>query len=145
MVDQIIIDAASSTVAAAPELVQANSNPIFQQLLAYSPQAVIFLAGALIIWRAHVNAGSKFNVFDYFSDEKSGKASITRTLQMLAGLTATWIVVKLAVGGTLTTEMFAVYLAALGVSAGWSKYISAKFGSKSQDIVDQPTQEEQTK
>jgi hypothetical protein len=142
MADQIIIDAASSVVASAPELVSVTSNPIFQQALAYAPQGVIFLAGALIIWRAHVNAGSKFNVFDYFSDESSGKASITRTLQMLAGLTATWIVVKLAVAGTLSTEMFGVYLAALGVSAGWSKYISAKFGTKN-DVPATPVVEEQ--
>ena len=141
MSDQVLIDAASSVVASTPELAQVSSNPIFQQLLAYAPQAVIFGVGALIIWRAHVNACSKFNVFDYFSDEISGKASNTRTLQMLAGLTATWIVVKLAVAGTLSNEMFTVYLAALGVSAGWSKYVSAKFAQKQAE----PTSTEEPK
>lgn len=117
---------------------------MFDHLAEYSPQILIFLIGALIIWRAHVNSGSKFYVFDYFTDETSGKASITRTLQMLGGLTATWIVVKMAVLGTITAEIFGIYLAALGVSAAWSKYIGAKYGSIAQ-TPDQSTTEEQPK
>lgn len=95
----------------------------------YLPQIAIFISMIAIIYAAHKSTESKFSVFDYLLDPVNGKASITKTLQVTAGITATWVVVKFAVNGTLTVEMFGVYLAALGVSEAWSKFIGAKYGA----------------
>lgn len=99
----------------------------------YLPQIAIFSMIASILYLGHRNASSKFDVFDYFIDSATGKASITRTLQVLAGLTATWIVAKQSIANTLTTEMFAIYLAAMGISEAWAKFIGAKFTNKDKD------------
>lgn len=126
-----IIQIASEVAASSPEVTLT-----FVAFLAYIPQIVIILAMGLLIYSAHKNAGSKFDVFDYFIDSNTGKASITRSLQVLGGLTSTWIVVKLAVLGTLSTEMFAIYMAALGISEGWSKYIGSKFNKSTSDSTE---------
>lgn len=99
----------------------------------YLPHIVLTIILSIILYNAHKNSESPFNVFDYFVDPATGKTSISRTLQMLAGITSTWVVVKLTVAGSLTTEMFFAYMAAMGISEGWSKYIGAKFTSKDKE------------
>lgn len=99
------------------------------KFLNYLPQIAIFISLIAIIYSAHKSSDSKFSVFDYLIDPATGKASITKTLQVTAGITATWVVVKLAVDNTLTVDMFGVYLAALGVSEAWSRFIGAKYGA----------------
>lgn len=98
------------------------------KFLNYLPQIAIFVSLIAIIYTAH-KSESSFSVFDYLIDPVTKKASITKTLQVTAGLTATWVIVKLAVNNTLTVDMFSVYLAALGVSEAWSKFVGAKYGS----------------
>ena len=100
---------------------------MIQQIISYSPQILIFALLGLIIYKAHKNADSAFNVFDYILDPATRKASISRTGQCLAILTSTWIVAKMSIANTLTVEIFAVYLAALGVSEAWSKFVGAKY------------------
>ena len=99
------------------------------KFLNYLPQMAIFISLIAIIYTAHKSSESKFSVFDYLLDPTTEKASITKTLQVTAGITATWVIVKMAVNNTLTVEMLAVYLAALGVSEAWSKFIGAKYGA----------------
>ena len=101
------------------------------KLLNYLPQIAIFISLIAIIYSAHKSSESKFNIFDYFIDPVTGKASITKSLQITAGLTATWVIVKLAMNNTLTVDMFGVYLAALGVSEAWSRFIGAKYSTPS--------------
>ena len=47
-------------------------------------------------------------------------------------MAATWTIVKEASGNTLTSDMFTIYLAAMGISEGWSKYIGCKYSQPSQ-------------
>lgn len=101
------------------------------KILAYGPNVAILSALALVIFIAHKSKDSTFSAFDYLLDPATGKASITKTLQVIGGLTATWIVIKLAAIGTLSVEMFSVYLAALGISEAWSKFIGAKYSQSS--------------
>jgi hypothetical protein len=51
---------------------------------------------------------------------------------MLAGLTATGIVITFTIGNSLTVEFFSVYLAAMGISEGWAKFVGAKYMNTTQ-------------
>lgn len=95
--------------------------------LSYLPQIAIFISLVAILYSAHKSTESNFNIFDYFIDPATGKASITKTLQLTAGLTATWVIVKLAVNNNLQVDMFTTYMAAMGISEAWSKFIGSKY------------------
>ena len=96
----------------------------------YIPNLTILLVIFGLIYSADRNKGIKFSVFDYFTDQTTKAASIPRTLQTIAGLSATWIVIKESASGHLTDSMFGIYLAAMGISEGWSKFISAKYSNQ---------------
>lgn len=96
------------------------------KILNYLPQIAIFVSLIAILYSAHKSSESKFNVFDYFIDPSNGKASITKSLQVTAGLTATWVIVKLAMSDNLQVDIFATYMAAMGISEGFSRYIGSK-------------------
>ena len=98
------------------------------KIAAYAPHIALLGTVGLGVFLAHRNITSKFNAYDYFIDSSTGKASVPKTLQIVAGLTGTWIVIDMAANKTLTVDFFITYLAALGVSEGWSKFIGAKFG-----------------
>ena len=106
----------------------------FLTLLPYAPHLVLVLIVSVLLYKAHSNAEHKFNIFDYFMDAATGKPSITRSLQLLAGITATWVVVTMTVADKLTYEFFGLYLAAMGISEGWSKLVRAKFSSKTEEV-----------
>jgi len=60
---------------------------------------------------------------------KNGKSvSLTKVLQFIGGLTATWVVVKLTLNSNLTEGLFGVYLAYVGAIEGYSKFVAAKYG-----------------
>lgn len=99
------------------------------KVLNYLPQIAIFVSLIAVLYSAHKSAESKFNVFDYFIDPVTGKASITKTLQVTAGLTATWVIVKFAMTNNLQVDMFATYMAAMGISEAWSKFVGAKYST----------------
>jgi hypothetical protein len=90
---------------------------------------------AIILWRAHVQSNHTFNVFDLLVDEK-GKASKTGLGQLVAIFTGTWVVTKLTVAGTLTEGIFGLYLAAMGLMAGWSKYMGSKSSKDEEAVVE---------
>lgn len=66
---------------------------------------------------------------------KNGKAvSLTKILQLIGGLTATWIMVKLTLTNSLTEGMFGVYLAYVGAIEGYSKFVAAKYNYDEKSI-----------
>ena len=100
---------------------------MFHLLSDYLPNILLVLLVFVTILVAHNTGNHKFSAFDYLMDPATGKASITKTLQIIAGLSATWIVIRMAIQNTLTVELFTVYLGALGVSEAWSKWVGAKY------------------
>ena len=98
----------------------------FASLLPFIPYILMVLMFGFIMYRAHKSSESKFNAYDYLIDPTTGKASISRTLQMTAGATATWTIIKEASMNSLSVEMFLVYLASMGLSEGYAKYITYK-------------------
>jgi hypothetical protein len=68
---------------------------------------------------------------------KDGKAvSLTKVLQLIGGITATWIMVKLTLTGGLTEALFGLYLTYVGAIEGYSKYVGAKYGYKETSVKD---------
>lgn len=106
---------------------------MFDHLIPYIPHIVLTTIIVGILWYAHHNTKHPFNVFDYFMDEATGKPSVTRPLQMIGGLTATWIVVKMTADKSLTEGMFAIYLGAMGLMAAYSKFLGSKTSKDEKD------------
>ena len=68
---------------------------------------------------------------------KNGKSvSLTKVLQLIGGLTATWIMVKLTLTNTLTEGVFGLYLAYVGAIEGYSKFVAAKYGYEEKSVKD---------
>jgi hypothetical protein len=56
------------------------------------------------------------------------EASITKILQIVGGITGTFIVTKLTLQNAMTWDIFAIYLAYVASIDGFSKFILAKYG-----------------
>jgi hypothetical protein len=68
---------------------------------------------------------------------KDGKAvSLTKVLQLIGGLTATWIMIKLTLTGALTESLFGLYLTYVGAIEGYSKFVAAKYGYAEKSVKD---------
>lgn len=55
--------------------------------------------------------------------EPNGTASQTKMMQLIGSITGTFIVIYQTVQGSLMSEVFIAYLAALGLSAGFSRWL----------------------
>jgi len=89
--------------------------------------AFLLFIVVFIIYVIKVSKNSDFNfsLLDLISNP-DGSAYLTRILQFAAGATGTWVVIKLTLAGTLSYDMFGIYLAAMGISEGFTKWIQAK-------------------
>lgn len=66
---------------------------------------------------------------------KDGSAvSLTKVLQLLGGLTATWIMIKLTITGGLTEALFGLYLTYVGAIEGYSKFVAAKYNYNEKSV-----------
>jgi hypothetical protein len=72
-------------------------------------------------------------------DQVTGKVKVstTKVLQLLGGLTATFIVIRLTLQNNINWDMFSIYLAYVASVEGFSKFILAKYGVQS-PIADTP-------
>lgn len=100
------------------------------QLLTYGFLFAI-LAFMFFIYRMSQDNNQKFHWIDLISD-KEGAASLTRILQLAAGITGTWVIIQSTIGKWLTVELFLVYLGAMGISEGYTKFLNAKYTGKAE-------------
>jgi hypothetical protein len=94
---------------------------------------IIFILATLFIfalWRAQCN--KKLDWLDMLTRDGT-KVSTTKILQLIGGVVGTWIVVQLTLKGTLTWDMFAIYLAYVASIDGFSKLLLAKYGVNGSD------------
>ena len=61
------------------------------------------------------------------------KVSTTKILQLIGGAVGTWIIIKVTIQGTLTWDLFAIYLGYVASVDGFSKLIMAKYGAEGSD------------
>ncbi len=74
-----------------------------------------------------------------FSDmiTKDGRSvSLTKVLQLIGGLTSTWIMIKLTLTNGLTEALFGLYLTYVGAIEGYSKFVAAKYNYKESSVKD---------
>lgn len=68
---------------------------------------------------------------------KDGRSvSLTKVLQLVGGVTATWIMVKLTLTGGLTEALFGLYLTYVGAIEGYSKFVAAKYNYNEKSVKD---------
>ena len=95
---------------------------------------VMGLLGILyLFWR--IQADDKLDFADLIT--ANGKSvSLTKVLQLVGGVTGTWVVIKLALANTITGEIFMIYLAYVASIEGFSKFITAKYSYKEGSVRD---------
>jgi hypothetical protein len=86
----------------------------------------LFLVAAVIFYQEQKK--EKLDWTDLITKPGSNIISLTKVLQLVGGMVATWIMVKLTMQGKIGWEMFSIYLAYVASVDGFSKYISAKYG-----------------
>lgn len=66
---------------------------------------------------------------------KDGKSvSLTKVLQLIGGITSTWVIIKLTSSGALSESIFGVYLTYVGAIEGYSKYVAAKYNYSEKSV-----------
>ena len=95
--------------------------------------ALIILLIMLLMIRAAKDPDSNFDWEDLFTstDQATGevKASVTKILQIVGGITGTFVVVKLTLTNSITFDIFAAYLAYVASIEGFSKFMIARYGA----------------
>ena len=93
---------------------------------------LMLLLGILFLfWR--IQCSEKLDFADMIT--KNGKSvSLTKVLQLVGGLTATWIMIKLTLTGGLTESLFGIYLTYVGGVEAYSKFVSAKYGYNEKSV-----------
>lgn len=93
----------------------------------------IILGLILMFWR--IQASKKLDFTDILTFD-GRKVSLTKTMQLIGGLAATWVVIKMGAVGTLSGEVFGLYLLFIGAIEGYAKYVSAKYGYTETSVRD---------
>jgi hypothetical protein len=95
---------------------------------------VAIIAGILVLFY-RIQASDRLDFADMLT--KDGRAvSLTKVLQLVGGMTATWIMIKLTISGSLSETVLGIYLAYVGGIEGYSKFISAKYGYTEKSVKD---------
>lgn len=87
---------------------------------------LMFLSFIVMFWRAQVQKA--LNWIDLIRKPGTREISLTKLIQLIGAMIATWIMVKLTMDNKVTWDLFAIYLAYVGSVEGFSKFITAKYG-----------------
>lgn len=79
-----------------------------------------------LIYRAH--QAQSIDWSDLIRAKGSNAISLTKFLQLIGGVTGTWMVVYTTLHDKLTFDLLLVYLTYVGAIDAWSKFISARYG-----------------
>jgi len=97
--------------------------------------AMLALVFGLLFLFYRIQKSEKLDFADMIT--KNGKSvSLTKVLQLVGGVAATWIMIKLTLTGGLTEGMFGVYLAYVGAIEGYSKFVAAKYNYDEKSVKD---------
>lgn len=102
---------------------------------------MVIIVGILyIFWK--IQRSKRLDFADMITKDGE-RVSMTKVLQLVGGLTATWIMIKLTLTGGLTEALFGLYLTYVGAIEGYSKFITAKYGYAEKSIKEATTAEEE--
>jgi amino acid transporter len=103
--------------------------------------AMLCIVVGLMVLFYRIQSSKKLDFADMIT--KNGTSvSLTKVLQLVGGLTATWVIVKLTLGNNLTEAVFGLYLTYVGAVEGYSKYLSAKHGYNENSVKSVAKKEE---
>jgi hypothetical protein len=97
---------------------------------------IVLMFIAFILMFAHAQIKGTLNWIDLIKKPGSSAISLTKLIQLVGGMIATWIMVKLTMDNKVTWDLFAIYLAYVGSVEGFSKFVSAKYGMPSRKDED---------
>ena len=86
---------------------------------------VLLLLFIWLLWIEHKK--SNLDWTDMITARGTNRVSLSKVLQLVGGVTGTWIMVVGTLKATITPEWFLIYLTYVGGVEGWSKFISAKY------------------
>ena len=82
------------------------------------------LLGVLVVAQKR----GKLDWRDLITRSGSNKVSLSKLLQLVGGITATWVIVKTTVSQTgISWELFTAYLAYVGSVEAYSKFVMARY------------------
>jgi hypothetical protein len=122
------VTAIDATIKALPSSMTTQSLIISTYGFDINIMAVVIATIALMILVLfyRIQKSAKLDFADMVT--KDGKSvSLTKVLQLIGGLTATWIMIKLTLTGGLTEALFGLYLTYVGAIEGYSKFVAAKY------------------
>jgi hypothetical protein len=131
------VTATAKTIAAAAGVATANSMTI--EIFGYHFNLIaimitVILAMVMILFYK-IQKSQKLDFADMIT--KDGRAvSLTKVLQLIGGLTATWVMIKLTLTGGLTEALFGLYLTYVGAIEAYSKFVAAKYGYQEKSVKD---------
>jgi amino acid transporter len=97
--------------------------------------AITLIMSFIIILFYNIQKSNKLDFADMVT--KDGRAvSLTKVLQLIGGLTSTWIMIKLTLTGGLTEALFGLYLTYVGAIEGYSKFVAAKYNYTETSVKD---------
>lgn len=96
---------------------------------------IVFIIACILTLFYRIQKSKKLDFADMIT--KDGRAvSLTKVLQLIGGLTATWVMIKLTLTGGLTEALFGLYLTYVGAIEGYSKFVAAKYNYKEKSVKD---------
>lgn len=111
------------------------NSPLFTVLgMTFNVYAIILMVLFIIFIIAYRDAAAKhgLNWTDMITRD-GNKVSFSKILQMVGGVVGTWIVVQTTLAGSLTWDLFAIYLAYVASVDGFSKFITARYSAVKDD------------
>lgn len=93
------------------------------------------ISGILVILLIAFLRAQRYNKLDWTDllTRDGTKVSTTKLLQLVGGIVATWVIIKLTLNKELSVEILVTYLMYVAGSDGYAKYIMAKYGQAASD------------
>lgn len=135
--EMTISETATAVAVAAERTI--NQNALIIEAFGYSlnlASLMIVLTILGIVWMfIRIQQSKRLDFADMLT--KDGvKVSSTKVMQFIGGIAGTWVIIKTGINGTLSFEVFAVYLTYVASIEGFSKFISAKYNYDEISVAD---------
>jgi hypothetical protein len=125
----------TTTAAAAVQQAASMTVDLFGWQVNLMGMAVALAVLGILFLFYRIQKSDKLDFADMIT--KDGKAvSLTKVLQLIGGMSATWVIIKLTLTGGLTEAIFGLYLTYVGAIEGYSKFVAAKYGYNEKSIKD---------
>lgn len=92
-----------------------------------SATALIVVSGLLAYMIYRANTLGHLDWTDLITARNSRSISLTKFLQLIGGMTGTWIMIYMTLNNKLTAELLIIYLTYVGAIEGYSKFVAARY------------------